>query len=131
MTVGDYPITLLTVSVLGLIYLGLCYNVVRHRIKALKQENFDQEVLDRIVRVQCNFIEYTPIILILLMLLENAGAHHYLLLGASIGLIVGRCLHAWGLTSQAGTSFGRYYGTLVTWIVLLTTSVAGLTTIFG
>ena len=83
------------------------------------------------IRVQCNFIEYVPIVLILLFLLENAGAKNYIVLGCAIGLIVGRVLHTWGLGSKAGTSFGRYYGTLITWIVLLTTSVTGLVTIFG
>lgn len=131
MIASEYPITLLTASILGLIYLGLCYNVVRYRIKELKQAGHDQDTLDRMVRVQCNFIEYVPIILILLMLLENAGAKNYLLLGCAIGLIVGRILHAWGLSLSAGTSFGRYYGTLITWIVLLTTSIAGLVTIFA
>ncbi len=131
MTASEYPISLLTASILGLIYLGLCYNVVQHRIKEIKQVDFDQAVLDRMVRVQCNFIEYVPIVLILLFLLENAGAKYYILLGVSIGLVVGRILHAWGLASKAGTSFGRYYGTLLTWLSLLTASVMGFVTIFA
>jgi uncharacterized protein len=131
MTGSEYPITLLAASVLGLIYFGLCYNVVQHRIKEIKQVNFDQETLDRMVRVQCNFIEYVPIILILLALLENAGAHYYILLGIAVAIIVGRILHAWGLSSQAGSSFGRYYGTVLTWLALLTASITGLVTIFA
>lgn len=131
MTGSEYPITLLAASVLGLIYFGLCYNVVQHRIKEIKQVNFDQETLDRMVRVQCNFIEYVPIVLILLALLENAGANEYILLGSAVGIIVGRILHAWGLGSKAGTSFGRYYGTLLTWLTLLTVSITGLVTIFA
>ena len=130
MTASEYPITLLTASVLGLIYLGLCYNVVRHRIKLLKNKDFDQDILERMVRVQCNFNDYVPIILILLFLLENAGVESIIVLGCSVGVIVGRILHAWGLTGNAGTSFGRYYGTLLTWIVMLVASVMGLITIF-
>lgn len=131
MTGSEYPITLLTASILGLIYFGLCYNVVKNRIKAMKQEDYDQEVLDRMVRVQCNFIEYVPIVLILLGLLENAGAKSYIVLGIAVGIIVGRILHAWGLASKAGTSFGRYYGTVLTWLALLTASIMGLVTIFA
>ena len=131
MTASEYPISLLTASILGLIYLGLCYNVVQHRIKEIKQVDFDQAILDRMVRVQCNFIEYVPIVLILLFLLENAGAKYYIVLGVSIGLVAGRILHAWGLASKAGTSFGRYYGTLLTWLSLLTASVMGFVTIFA
>lgn len=131
MTASEYPISLLTASILGLIYLGLCYNVVRHRFKAAKQVDFDQAILERMVRVQCNFNDYVPIALILLFLLENAGAKYYITLGCATGLVVGRILHAWGLTSQAGTSFGRYYGTLITWIALLTASIMGFVTIFA
>lgn len=131
MTGSDYPITLLTASVLGLIYFGLCYNVVKNRFKEIKKEGFDQEVLDRMVRVQCNFIEYVPIVLILLGMLENAGAKSYILLGIAIGIIVGRILHAWGLGSKAGASFGRFYGTVLTWLSLLTASITGLVTIFA
>ena len=131
MTASEYPISLLTASILGLIYLGLCYNVVQHRIKEIKQVDFDQAILDRMVRVQCNFNDYVPIILILLFLLENAGAKNFIVLGVSIGLVVGRILHAWGLSSKAGTSFGRYYGTLLTWLSLLTASVMGFITIFA
>ena len=131
MTASEYPISLLTASILGLIYLGLCYNVVQHRFKEIKQVDFDQAILDRMVRVQCNFIEYVPIVLILLLLLENAGAKNYIILGSAIGLIVGRILHAWGLSSKAGASFGRFYGTLLTWLALLTSSVMGFITIFA
>lgn len=131
MTASEYPISLLTASILGLIYLGLCYNVVQHRIKEIKQVDFDQAILDRMVRVQCNFNDYVPIILILLFLLENAGAKYYIVLGCATGLVVGRILHAWGLASKAGTSFGRYYGTLLTWLALLTASVMGFVTIFA
>ena len=131
MTGSDYPITLLTASVLGLIYFGLCYNVVKHRIKEMKQVDFDQAILDRMVRVQCNFIEYVPIVLILLGLLENAGAKNYIVFGIAVGIIVGRILHAWGLASKPGTSFGRYYGTVLTWLALLTASITGLVTIFA
>lgn len=38
---------------------------------------------------------------------------------AGATLIVGRLLHAWGLSHTSGTSFGRFTGTVLTWLVLL------------
>lgn len=130
MTTSEYPITLLSASLLALVYFVLCYNVVRHRIKNLKGKDFDKETLDRTIRVQVNFIEYVPIILILFFLLENANINNWALLSLSIALIIGRLLHAQGLSSSAGTSFGRFYGTLLTWIVLVISGLLGLVTIF-
>ena len=78
-----------------------------------------QAQLERAIRVHGNFIEYTPLALLLLALYEAGGANPVLVHGAGALLIVSRLLHAWGLAGSAGTSPGRFLGTAGTLFVLL------------
>ena len=78
-----------------------------------------QEELQRAIRVQAYFIEYTPITLVLLVLAELQGASPWLLHATGLLLVVGRALHATGLRRSAGRTFGRFYGTLSTWLALI------------
>jgi len=86
----------------------------------------DDHALARAIRVQANFIEYVPMALLLLALLEMAGAPSAWLLVGGAALFVGRLLHAWGLSRHAGVSVGRFVGTGLTWGVLLTAALAAL-----
>lgn len=82
------------------------------------------EPLARAIRVHANFVEYVPFALILMLLAEMGGVTGWLMHLFGITLIVSRLLHAWGLTRAAGTSFGRFYGSLGTWALILV--LAGL-----
>jgi len=75
------------------------------------------------VRTHANALENIPLALILLGLLELQQAEKYGLMGLASMLIIGRILHASGLSKHQGTSFGRFYGTLATWIMILTSAV--------
>ncbi len=57
-----------------------------------------------------NWAEYVPLVLILMGLLEAQRTSLYLLHALGIALIVGRVLHAWGLSRSSGRSFGRAAG---------------------
>ena len=82
--------------------------------------------LARAIRVQANFVEYVPIALLLLALLELAGLPSRWLWALGSLLLVARLLHAWGLSLSAGSSFGRYWGTALTWMVLMAMAIAGV-----
>lgn len=82
--------------------------------------------LARAIRVQANFIEYVPIALVLLALLELAGLPARWLWGLGALLLLARVLHAWGLSLSAGRSFGRYWGTALTWMVLMAMAIAAV-----
>jgi uncharacterized membrane protein YecN with MAPEG domain len=86
----------------------------------------DDHALARAIRVQANFIEYVPMALLLLALLEMAGAPSAWVLAGGAALFVGRLLHAWGLSRHAGVSVGRFVGTGLTWGVLLIAALAAL-----
>ncbi len=86
-----------------------------------------QEELERAIRVQANCVEYMPLALILLALAESQAANHLLLHVAGAVLIIGRLLHAAGLSQSKGRSSGRFYGTLMTWLTLLLLALVNIT----
>lgn len=82
--------------------------------------------MERAVRVHANFTEYVPLALVLMLLAELNGLPTVLLHLAGLLLLASRALHAWGLSRVSGRSFGRFYGTAGTWLVVLGLSLAVL-----
>jgi len=126
-------ITLMTTSLIGLLLFILSGNVIRLRQKT--QTNLgtggDQR-LERACRAQGNLIEYAPICLMLIGLLEYMQANHFLVLGLGIALVVARVAQGYGLAfSSKDISPFRVIGTLLTFVVLVTGSVAGLVVAYG
>lgn len=77
------------------------------------------ESLARAIRAHANAIEYIPIALLLLLILELDQTRPALLHVFGIVLIVGRLLHAIGLSGSGGYSFGRAFGIALTMLVIL------------
>ena len=77
------------------------------------------ETLGRAIRVHANAIEYLPLALLLLLILELDQTRTWLLHLFGIVLIIGRVLHAAGLSSSAGRSFGRETGIVLTLLVII------------
>lgn len=75
--------------------------------------------LARRIRVHANALENLPIALLLLVLLELSGVARAWIHGFGIALLAARLVHAWGLSRRSGYSMGRFYGTLVTWLLML------------
>lgn len=75
--------------------------------------------LARAIRAQANAIEYVPLVLVMLLIAENNGAGAAFVHACGAGLLVARVLHAVGLSGTAGVSFGRFWGILLTWAILL------------
>jgi len=120
-------LALLFAGLHGLLLLALSAQVsrVRYRLKAGLGDGTNN-VLARWIRVQGNFVEYVPMALLLLALLEISGAPSAWILAGGSALLVGRLLHAWGLSRHAGTSTGRFIGTALTWGVLGAAAVAAV-----
>lgn len=78
-----------------------------------------EKVLARAIRVHANAVEYIPICLLLMAFAEMQQAPSWLLYGAGTALLLGRVLHALGLSKSVGKSFGRFYGVILTWSVML------------
>jgi hypothetical protein len=125
------PITALYGSLCGLLIIVLAVQVVRLRRKyKVGIGTGNEHDLKRSIRVHANAIEYIPIALLLLALFEANHGNQYLSHSMGFLLVLGRVLHAQGLGSSPGTSFGRFWGTLFTWLVIIVLSVANLIMFF-
>jgi uncharacterized protein len=112
-------ITALYGGLLGLLYLVLCWLVVDRRRKSrVGLGTGGDAALERAVRVHGNFAEYAPIFLVLMLVAELGGASAGLLHGLGTAFVLARLGHAYGLARRSGTSKGRFFGTLVTWVAI-------------
>lgn len=78
--------------------------------------------LERMIRVFGNHSEYVPIGLILLVCLEFVQAPVWFLHLSGTTFLLGRILHAMGLSKTRGTSPGRIIGMILTLTSLLIAS---------
>jgi len=110
-------------------YVGLCaliffiLSVMVIRLRAVRHVWFGDAGhadLHRAIRVQANFAEYTPLALLVIVVVEAAGYSIWIVHALGIALVAGRILHACGLMRSAGASFGRFVGTNLTFLVLVT-----------
>jgi len=105
--------------------LGILYIVLSYRISSLRRKHKvglgDGGIndLQQAIRAHANYMEYVPLCLILLVVLAANGADIMIIhISASI-LVFARVLHFVGLTQRSGTSFGRLWGTVLTWLLIL------------
>lgn len=121
-------IAALYAGLLALLLLALSVNVIRLRYQ-FRQGLGDggHQALARAVRVQGNFIEYAPLGLILVCLLEAAGFYPAVVHTLGIALVLGRVAHGWGLSQSDGPSVGRAAGMFLTFSVLI---VGGLLALY-
>lgn len=78
------------------------------------------------IRAHNNNLEYVPIVIILLAILELNGLAGWALHALGAGLTVARILHPVGLYKSTSTSFGRFWGTLLTWLVILIAAILAM-----
>lgn len=117
-------------AVLAILYAVLALRVagMRRRDRVLFGDA-DNIKLRTAIRAHANFIEYVPIIALLVALLEMAGmpaSHVHLMMGA---LLASRLLHPMGLAARPGTlqfTVGRVAGILLTFIVLVAAALSAL-----
>jgi len=121
--VSSGPASFFYAGLLGLLLIALSAQVVlaRRRFRVGLGAGAE-EGLQQAIRVQANFAEYVPFAVILLVLAELTGLPETALHGAGILLVASRILHAIGLRKSPGRSFGRFYGTAGTWLVIVALS---------
>ena len=120
-------ITLLFASLHAVLMLILAVRVVNHRrANKIGLGDGGDKLLARKVRVHANFVEYVPMLLLMLALLELSGLPAAWLWALGGVLLLARILHASGFSRHSGYSVGRFWGTLLTWVVLVTMAVSGL-----
>ena len=88
-------------SLLALLYLFLSVRVVRiRRQEAIPIGDRNNARLQRAIRVQGNFAEYVPLALILFTFVEMQGISPILVHGLGLVLLVGRAVHAYGVSQE-------------------------------
>lgn len=114
------PVTSLYAALSALLIVALGFNVSRQR-RAFGVDIGEGQRPEMLlaVRAHANAIEYLPLALVLLMLIELGGAAAWLLHALGASLLIGRLAHAQGLLVRGGgVSPGRFIGTFLTWGVL-------------
>lgn len=115
------PVTSLYAGLATLLIIGLAARIPpmrrRYRVGIHSGQN---ETLARAIRVHGNAVEYVPLGLLLLALLELQGVTASVLYVIGGVLMAGRLIHAWGLGRSATYSLGRFWGTVLTWLSLVT-----------
>jgi len=131
------PITALFAGLLAIFSLVLSARAGTFRGKAgvpvLYGNPVNEELAVR-VRVHQNFLEYVPILLILMAVIEMNGGSNLFLYVAGVALILVRIAHATGLKFDTMSGAGRFIGaagtallTLVAGIYAAWLSIAALT----
>lgn len=113
------PITLTVTGAAAILNLWLGLRIVTLRIKkkVMIGDGGDALLAAR-VRAQLNFAEYTPIVLILIGLIELARGTHGWLWAVGIIYILGRVIHPFGMDKPTPHPL-RSAGILTTWIVVI------------
>ena len=120
-------ITALYAGLLGLVYLTLTMRVIRRRqTNRIDLGSGDDPVMERRIRGHANFGEYVPYSLLLMALLESGGSSPMLLHGLGGVLLVSRLLHGYAFSFTAHWFPGRFYGALLTLVVLALASLAAV-----
>lgn len=125
------PITAFYAGLMGIFLLYLSALVIRGRFKKqIPIGDGGDFHFQQIVRAHGNFIEYTPIILILLFVAEVNGSNSILLHCAGSALLFGRFIHSFGLRRHSGSSWQRVTGMLMTFVSLITLSVLNILVLY-
>ena len=83
-------------------------------------------MLQRKLRAFGNFVEYVPLALLLILLLELANSPAWFLWLLGSVLTIARIAHAWGVIKTYGPSPSRAVGFFLTWFVYLLAASACL-----
>lgn len=117
-----YPTSLGFAGLFGVLNLWLAYRCVRIRLNGPGGiGDLGIPALKARMRAHANFVEYTPFVLILMVLLESAGASSRVLQWAGLVYAIGRVLHAFGVERPRFTM--QFIGAVSSWAVLLALSI--------
>lgn len=122
-------VTALYAALLTPTFLVLSLRVIRGRRAGRKAlgTSGDAPLLRR-TRAHANFSEYVPYTLLLIGLAENIGTPKWLIHLSGVILLIGRNIHAYGVSQEPETFKYRVWGTTMTFMAI---STAGLLCFIG
>lgn len=114
------PVTSFIAMPLALFMIGLAWRVAmlrrKHKIGLGVSKN---QTLAKAMAAHSNAVENTPLALVLFALAELQGADVVLLSVWGVLFVIARFLNAFGVSLHAGTSFGRFYGIILSWFCII------------
>ena len=128
---GDITVTLTIIpgfaAVFAVFFVLLSINVIRarrqHKLGIGARRN---KSVERAMRVHTNFAEYVPFSFLLIVLLELNKTNAMLLFALCSMLLVGRLVHAFGVSMENERFIYRVSGMAMTFTVILIAAVANL-----
>lgn len=112
------------VAALILLNIFLSFRIIalrrRHKVGIGTSKNPE---LSLAVRAHANLTEHAPLLLIMMACIELSFDEKTWVHILGVSLVLARLLHSWGLSHSAGQSFGRFAGTLLTFVVGISAAV--------
>ncbi|ALO42143.1 MAPEG family protein [Pseudoalteromonas phenolica] len=113
------------VALLAILFLFLSFKTIKVRKRLqIGVGTGDNPELLRAMRVHANFSEYVPITLILILSVELLKGHFILVHGLGVALLIGRVLHAYGVSQTKENLKFRVSGMLLTFSTMLVSIVS-------
>lgn len=114
-------------SLLTLMYVYLSIRIIGiRRGKKISIGSGADKQLERAIRVHSNFAEYAPLSLFLILMLEIQSVNNVVVIFLGLLLLIGRCIHAYGVSQQDEDFRLRVYGMILTFMTLILSSFANL-----
>jgi len=118
------PVTPLYAALLGLMFVVLSVRTIRLRRRyRIAIGDGRNTLLQRAMRVNANFAEYVPLVLLLIWFVELHDGPRLHVHALGIALLCGRLLHAWGVSQEKENYRYRILGMMLTFAVMITASV--------
>ena len=117
------PASLAYAGAMALLSVLLANQVLYVRLRGGRMPDWKANATER---TQANFVENVPLALVLLYLLEVAGAGAVAVHVFGSALVVLRLLHAWGMSAYPGANYPRLIGAQGTFMLLSIMGVAAL-----
>jgi uncharacterized protein len=115
------PIVSLYASLLALVFVALSVRTLRLRRQLrIPVGDGGNPALLRAMRAHGNFAEYVPLSLLLIGLLEHSGVRPWWIHGLGLSLLVGRLVHAVGVSRVKERYMYRVVGMALTLVPLVT-----------
>jgi hypothetical protein len=108
-------------GLLAILVVFLAYRVTTFRQKEKMGSSYGDmsEGLQLAIRAHANALENIPLALLLMLMLETNHLTPWLLNTLAVSFVIARIMHAWGLSKSSGVTFGRFWGTAITFLVML------------
>lgn len=117
------PITMLYAGILTVLVVLLQANVIRLRLSgSVSLGDGGNKALERAGRAHGNAIENVPLTLIMMGIIEMAGAPGEAVQIFGIALVVSRLLHAIGIQREPDSNILRVLGAALNMLILLSTA---------